>query len=384
MTALALRNPIAVLMVCIGLDRVRVRRHAAHEGRHVPRAHAARARRRHAGAGPRPEGRREDDLVAHREVRERDAGRRSRREQSRNNLSIVFVWLKWGTDLNSAQTLVQQQAAFAMAAVPKSLGVLPPFVLQYDPSNAPVVQVAVSGGGLSGPQLYDYAFNNIEPLLEGIPGVASAALNGGRQRQINIVVDPVEGAGARHHVGRRRVRGRAVERALAVGRAHHARSSTRTSTRTRCRRGRAQSATRSSRCATASAGAHPRRRARRGRRRARDAVGVGQRQGRGLPQRAPRPRRQHARDRRRGARKPSPTSKTCRPACRSSAIFDQSTFVRTTYNGLKKEVVQALVLIAHRHPDLPAERARHARSSRSRSRCRSRSRSSSCTRRARR
>ena len=110
---------------------------------------------------------------------------------SRNNLSIVYVWLKWGTDLNSAQTLVQQQVAFAMSAVPKSLGVLPPFVLQYDPSNAPVVQVAVSGGGLSGPQLYDYALNNIEPILEGIPGVASASINGGRQRQINIVVDPV-------------------------------------------------------------------------------------------------------------------------------------------------------------------------------------------------
>ena len=110
---------------------------------------------------------------------------------SRNNLSIVYVWLKWGTDLNSAQTLVQQQTAFAMSAVPKSLGVLPPFVLQYDPSNAPVVQVAVSGGGLSGPQLYDYALNSIEPILEGIPGVASASLNGGRQRQINVVVDPV-------------------------------------------------------------------------------------------------------------------------------------------------------------------------------------------------
>src|SRR6185369_5406698 len=101
-----------------------------------------------------------------------------------------FVWLKWGTDLNSAQTLVQQQVAFAMSAVPKSLGVLPPFVLQYDPSNAPVIQVAVSGGGLTGPQLYDYALNNIEPVLEGIPGVASASLNGGRQRQINVVVDP--------------------------------------------------------------------------------------------------------------------------------------------------------------------------------------------------
>jgi CzcA family heavy metal efflux pump len=110
---------------------------------------------------------------------------------SRNNLSIVYVWLKWGTDLNAAQTLVQQQTAFAMSAVPKSLGALPPFVLQYDPSNAPVVQVAVTGGGLTGPQLYDYALNNIEPILEGIPGVASASPNGGRQRQINVVVDPI-------------------------------------------------------------------------------------------------------------------------------------------------------------------------------------------------
>src|SRR5512135_505589 len=111
---------------------------------------------------------------------------------SRNNLSVVFVWMKWGTDLNSAQTLVQQQVQFAMAAVPKSLGVLPPFVLQYDPSNAPVVQVAVWGTGYTGPQLYDYAFNAIEPQLEGINGVASAALNGGRQRQINVIVDPVK------------------------------------------------------------------------------------------------------------------------------------------------------------------------------------------------
>jgi len=109
---------------------------------------------------------------------------------SRNNLSLIFVWLKWGVDLNAAQGLVQQQVAFAMSTVPKTLGVLPPFVLQYDPSNQPVVQVAVSGGGLVGPQIYDFAVNNIEPLLEGIPGVASAAPNGGRVRQINIVVDP--------------------------------------------------------------------------------------------------------------------------------------------------------------------------------------------------
>ena len=116
---------------------------------------------------------------------------------SRTGFSIIYVWLKWGTDLNSSQTLVQSSVGFAMAAVPKSLGVLPPFVLQYNPSNAPVVQVVVTGSGYTGPQLYDYAQNYIEPLIEGISGVASAAPDGGRMRQINVIVDPVKAQGAR-------------------------------------------------------------------------------------------------------------------------------------------------------------------------------------------
>jgi multidrug efflux pump subunit AcrB len=111
---------------------------------------------------------------------------------SRNNFSIIYVWLKWGTDLNSAQTLVKAQADFAMAAVPKSLGLLPPIVLQYDPANAPVCQVVVTGAGYAAPQLYDYAFNSIEPRIEGISGVASAAPYGGQLRQINVVVDPIK------------------------------------------------------------------------------------------------------------------------------------------------------------------------------------------------
>jgi multidrug efflux pump subunit AcrB len=114
------------------------------------------------------------------------------KSESRSGLSIIYVWLKWGTDLNAAQGLVQQQVAFAMSSIPKTLGIIPPFVLQYDPSNAPVVQVAVYGGGLSGAQLYDFASNNVEPIFEGIPGVASASPNGGRERQINIIVDPAK------------------------------------------------------------------------------------------------------------------------------------------------------------------------------------------------
>jgi CzcA family heavy metal efflux pump len=194
MTALSLRNPIAVLMACIGVvvfalvvtPRMSVDTFPELTppvlvvGTQAP------------GLGPKDV----EKTITWRLEKYVSAtpGVDYVQSVSRNGLSIIYVWLKWGTDLNAAQTLVQQNVAFAMAAIPKSLGVLPPFVLQYDPSNAPVVQVVVSGGGLSGPQLYDYAFNNIEPILEGIPGVASASLNGGRQRQINVVVDPNKAA----------------------------------------------------------------------------------------------------------------------------------------------------------------------------------------------
>jgi len=189
-TGLALRNPIAILMICIGL--------VVFAGVVTPRMSVDTfpeltppvlvVGTLAPGLGPKDV----EKTITWRIEKYVSAtpGVELVQSTSRNNLSVVFVWLKWGTDLDSAQTLVQQQVAFAMSAVPKSLGVLPPFVLQYDPSNAPVIQVAVSGGGLGGPQLYDYALNYIEPVLEGIPGVASAAINGGRQRQINIVVDP--------------------------------------------------------------------------------------------------------------------------------------------------------------------------------------------------
>jgi multidrug efflux pump subunit AcrB len=192
MTALSLRNPIAILMVCVGLvvfSLVVTPRMSVDTfpeltppvlviGTLAP------------GLGPKDV---EKTLSWRLEKYVSSTPGVDHVESvSRNGLSIIYVWLKWGTDLASSQTLVQQQVSFAMAAVPKSLGVLPPFVLQYDPSNAPVVQVVVTGAGYAGAELYDYAFNHVEPLLEGIPGVASAAPDGGRMRQINVVVDPTK------------------------------------------------------------------------------------------------------------------------------------------------------------------------------------------------
>ncbi len=195
MTALALRNPIAILMICIGLvvfaAVVTPRMSIDTFPELTPPVLVI---------GTLCPGLAPDDVESTISWRlekyvSSTPGVDHVQSISRTGFSIIYVWLKWGTDLNSSQTLVQSNVGFAMAAVPKSLGVLPPFVLQFDPSNAPVVQVVVTGKGYTAPALYDYAFNYIEPLIEGIPGVASAAPDGGRMRQINVIVDPVKAPG---------------------------------------------------------------------------------------------------------------------------------------------------------------------------------------------
>src|SRR5579884_500718 len=122
MTRLALRNPIAVLMVCIGLSvfAVVVTPRMSVDtfpeltppvlviGTLAP------------GLGPKDV----EKTISWRLEKYVSAtpGVDHVESVSRNSLSIIYVWLKWGTDLNAAQTLVQQQAAFAMAAVPKTPG----------------------------------------------------------------------------------------------------------------------------------------------------------------------------------------------------------------------------------------------------------------------
>ena len=61
--------------------------------------------------------------------------------------------------------------------------------MKFDLSNIPVCLITVSGGGLDEKQLYDLAYNTIEPQIERINGVASANVDGGKIRQIAVNLD---------------------------------------------------------------------------------------------------------------------------------------------------------------------------------------------------
>src|SRR5262245_60217516 len=101
--------------------------------------------------------------------------------RSRQGISVVEVFFTWGSDLDAGLTEVVQHI---MNTLPS--GVQQPFILKFDLSNIPVCLVTLSSGGLDEKQLYDLAYNTVEPQIERLSGVASANVDGGKIRQITV------------------------------------------------------------------------------------------------------------------------------------------------------------------------------------------------------
>ncbi|MHB1605583.1 MAG: efflux RND transporter permease subunit [Leptospirales bacterium] len=108
--------------------------------------------------------------------------------QSREGVSAIQVWFNWGEDLNGGMVQAVQKISQILNQLPP--GIQQPFILKFDIANIPVVSVTVSDPALNQIQLYDLAYNTIEPQLEQLPNVSQATVNGGKVRQININLNP--------------------------------------------------------------------------------------------------------------------------------------------------------------------------------------------------
>ena len=107
--------------------------------------------------------------------------------RSRPGISAVQVWFNYDADLNAGQNEIIQRIQQISNTLPS--GIKQPFIVKFDLSNIPVCLITVSGGGLDEKQLYDLAYNTIEPQIERITGVASAGVDGGKIRQIAVNLD---------------------------------------------------------------------------------------------------------------------------------------------------------------------------------------------------
>jgi multidrug efflux pump subunit AcrB len=69
-------------------------------------------------------------------------------------------------------------------------GSTPPLILNYNASTVPILQLALSGKGLSEQNLGDLGLNILRPQLVSVAGAAIPYPYGGKSRQVQIDVDP--------------------------------------------------------------------------------------------------------------------------------------------------------------------------------------------------
>ncbi len=107
---------------------------------------------------------------------------------SKEGFSMVMVFFNWGANIDKGSVDIIENIQRIMSQLPP--GIQQPFVVEFDISNIPVCMVTVSSSKLNGLQLNDLATNVIEPQIEHLPHIASATVNGGLIRQINVDLNP--------------------------------------------------------------------------------------------------------------------------------------------------------------------------------------------------
>ncbi len=105
-----------------------------------------------------------------------------------NGQAIVKIFLQPGASLDTANAQVTAVSQTALRQLPP--GALPPLIINYSASSVPILQLALSGQGLSEQQLNDMAQNIMRPQLVTVPGAVVPWPYGGKQRQVMIDLDP--------------------------------------------------------------------------------------------------------------------------------------------------------------------------------------------------
>jgi multidrug efflux pump subunit AcrB len=101
-----------------------------------------------------------------------------------DGLVVVKIFLQPTASVDRAMAQVTAASQGILRQLPP--GTLPPEIVDYTASNVPVLQLSLSGPGLSEADLNDLALNFLRPQLVTVPGAAVPYPYGGKQREIMV------------------------------------------------------------------------------------------------------------------------------------------------------------------------------------------------------
>jgi hydrophobe/amphiphile efflux-1 (HAE1) family protein len=108
---------------------------------------------------------------------------------SNEGLSIVYVQFALDKDIDVAAQEVRDRVNTVVGDLP--LGAEPPVIQKLDPDATPVLFISVKADKPIR-EITEVADKVLVPRLENVSGVGQISIIGGRERQINVILDPVK------------------------------------------------------------------------------------------------------------------------------------------------------------------------------------------------
>jgi CzcA family heavy metal efflux pump len=108
--------------------------------------------------------------------------------ESVSGFGIIKIFFQPGVNISTANAQVTAVAQTQLRQLPP--GTTPPLILNYNASTVPIIQLALSGKGLTEQNLGDLGLNAVRPVLVTVAGAAIPYPFGGKTRQVQIDVDP--------------------------------------------------------------------------------------------------------------------------------------------------------------------------------------------------
>src|ERR1700690_3673830 len=118
------------------------------------------------------------------------AGIKDMEAQTLNGISVQKIYFQPDVNLDLAIAQIVAATNAIRALMPP--GIEPPWVVQFNASSVPVLQLSLSSNTLNEQQLYDYGIYRVRQGLAPIPGVTLPTPAGGKYRQIMVDIDPLK------------------------------------------------------------------------------------------------------------------------------------------------------------------------------------------------
>jgi|KBSMisStaDraftv2_1062788.scaffolds.fasta_scaffold00490_7 multidrug efflux pump subunit AcrB len=108
--------------------------------------------------------------------------------QSLAGVAVIKIFFQPHANVASAVAQVTSISQALLRQLPP--GATPPFIIQYNASSVPVLMLGLSGAGMDEQELFDAGQNTIRTQLATVEGAQTPYPYGGKQRQIQVDIDP--------------------------------------------------------------------------------------------------------------------------------------------------------------------------------------------------